>query len=152
MSGNSRFNREIIVEHGSLFATTIINHAVPLALHTILTSAGIKVVLANRTCRNSFRLTITPQTTAFKVEASYDSIAFVLRPLKLNVNQILTNSVWSKFAIHGITTNITAPEEAWGRKESYPQLTICQAPRWLSLSDAQTIKTHFFMILAFSEN
>lgn len=150
----TKVNREVVIELASPIPDTLTTDTILAAANMALSPTGIKMVLVRRTPQSNLVLTTSPNTPAALVEPYFESLAFALRPLQLDPTRIKINSRWSKFIIHNIPTNLgddltTGNAVASAIMESYPQIALCQIPRWLTTLDKRTMKAQSSMVLSF---
>lgn len=107
---------------------------------------GIMILLVDRTGDN-IGLTSYTKSHASQLEPYFESTAYALRPLNLEVSRISINNICSKCVVHGIHTSVFGSDVASTIQETYPHLTMCQMPKWLFSPPKCVMKTHFSVVL-----
>ncbi|KAL0630389.1 hypothetical protein Q9L58_010764 [Maublancomyces gigas] len=143
----TKLQRQLVISCKPPPPTTITNDAILASVNNALKTTGVRFILARRSLKGNLVLQTAPANTASEATKHGDTIASCLTSLGCTPTLMRANAIWTSFLVHNIPTSTTAEEVATAIQLSYPSLTLCRHPRWLTTEDKRKEKTHSTMVI-----
>jgi hypothetical protein len=148
-----RIEREIIVPTNTIFPPAELKQWADYALNRfnwlILNTAEITpppFALARINIHNKIVLTTNPTTPASAYTPYMPMLLNEIKSLKPTTGT--TNSHWTKFLVHNITTAATPAQLKTVLEANYPTLQLMQEPRWLVPEERRLNKTASTIVIS----